>query len=172
MGRWCFNLLCAAFVQIDRTFTPKMPLSPVSTIGGPSYDMKFTIYQDTQTSNWWLAVTDRNITVGYWPKEMLPHLRNGAGEVGCGGTAMAATKRRPPIGSGQYPDDNSDRAAYFRNPHFIRGWLKEVVPSETDPVYEYIGQSGCYGLENGKDTKVGFWGYRFAYGGPGGECGP
>ncbi|KAL6270080.1 hypothetical protein ACE6H2_026991 [Prunus campanulata] len=41
----CFNLLCAAFVQIDRTLTLKMPLSPVSTIGGPSYDMKFTIYQ-------------------------------------------------------------------------------------------------------------------------------
>ncbi|XP_008237003.2 PREDICTED: uncharacterized protein LOC103335750 [Prunus mume] len=168
----CFNLLCAAFVQIDRTFAPKMPLSPVSTIGGPSYDMKVTIYQDTQTSNWWLAVTDRNITVGYWPKEMLPHLRNGAGEVGWGGTAMAATKRSPPIGSGQYPDDNYDRAAYFRNPHFTRGWLKEVVPSETDPVYEYTGQSGCYGLENGKDTKVEFWGYRFEYGGPGGECGP
>ncbi|VVA31517.1 Hypothetical predicted protein [Prunus dulcis] len=78
---------------------------------------------DTQTSNWWLAVTDRNITVGYWPKEMLPHLRNGAGEVGWGGTAMAATKRSPPIGSGQYPDDNYDHAAYFRNLHFMRGWL-------------------------------------------------
>ncbi|CAB4320494.1 unnamed protein product [Prunus armeniaca] len=130
------------------------------------------VVEDTQTSNWWLAVTDRNITVGYWPKKMLPHLRNGAGEVGWGGTAMAATKRSPPIGSGQYPDDNYDRAAYFRNPHFIRVWLKEVVPSETDPVYEYTGQSGCYGLENGKDTKVEFWGYRFAYGGPGGECGP
>ncbi|KAI5314177.1 hypothetical protein L3X38_043353 [Prunus dulcis] len=78
---------------------------------------------DTQTSNWWLAVTDRNITVGYWPKEMLPHLRNGAGEVGWGGTAMAATKRSPPIGSGQYPDDNYDHAAYLRNLHFMRGWL-------------------------------------------------
>ncbi|PQQ03645.1 uncharacterized protein Pyn_25829 [Prunus yedoensis var. nudiflora] len=44
----CFNLLCAAFVQIDRTFTPKMPLSPVSTIGGPSYDMKITINQVNQ----------------------------------------------------------------------------------------------------------------------------
>lgn len=47
---------------------------------------------------------------------------------------MAATKRSPPIGSGQYPDDNYDHAAYFRNLHFMRGWLKEVVPSETDPV--------------------------------------
>ncbi|KAL6270077.1 hypothetical protein ACE6H2_026988 [Prunus campanulata] len=44
----CFNLLCSAFVQIDQTFTPKMPLSPVSTIGGPSYDMKFTVNQVNQ----------------------------------------------------------------------------------------------------------------------------
>ncbi|BFG41501.1 hypothetical protein CerSpe_277750 [Prunus speciosa] len=89
-----------------------------------------------------------------------------------GRNCHGCNKTYPPIGSGQYPDDNYDHAAYFRNLHFMRGWLKEVVPSETDHVYEFIGKSGCYGLENGKDAKVEFWGYKFAYGGPGGECGP
>ncbi|PQQ03653.1 uncharacterized protein Pyn_25837 [Prunus yedoensis var. nudiflora] len=70
---------------------------------------------------------------------------------------MAATKRSPPIGSGQYPDDNYDHAAYFRNLHFMRGWLKEVVPSETDSSFDVghslvharralTAKSGCVGF--------------------------
>ncbi|PQQ03649.1 uncharacterized protein Pyn_25833 [Prunus yedoensis var. nudiflora] len=81
------------------------------SINGDQLPRLYTYWTDTQNIK---LVACCNRQEHYWPKEMLPHLRNGAGEVGWGGTAMAATKRSPPIGSGQYQYENYDRATYFR----------------------------------------------------------
>ncbi|XP_004292028.1 PREDICTED: uncharacterized protein LOC101298862 [Fragaria vesca subsp. vesca] len=167
----CFNLLCHGFVQVDRKFAPKRTrFEPLSTVGGKTYEVKFAIHQDPVTANWWLTMTDWNITVGYWPKEILPHLRAGAGEVGWGGLTMATGKDSPPMGSGQYPDGTTNHAAYFRNLHYLRAWNKPLVPSDKYPVFEFIESTGCYGLQNDKGTRQGYWGYSFLYGGPGGSC--
>ncbi|KAB2635616.1 hypothetical protein D8674_026150 [Pyrus ussuriensis x Pyrus communis] len=167
----CFNLLCAGFVQVDQTVYPGIRLAPVSIVGGKTYETKFTIYQDPHSQNWWFTLSDKNITVGYWPKEIFTNLRNGADEVGWGETAMSGNTLSPPVGSGRYPDENISHAAYFRSLHYMRAWLKELTPTPTDPVREYIGPSGCYGIQNDKDTGSAYWGCRFTYGGPGCDCG-
>ncbi|KAM1106112.1 hypothetical protein ACFX13_003060 [Malus domestica] len=195
----CFDSLCQGFVQIDRNVGPKTRFEPVSSFGGATYDAKFDIYQDYITKNWWLVMTDKNISVGYWPRELVPSLENGSGDVGWGGIAMAPENEDgPPMGSGQYPDGTYAHVGYFRNLHFMKGWheglglsalpfrargehrngktdnpspwMKPRAPRDDDPMWEYPGELSCYGLQNDKDTRDNFWGYRFGFGGPGG-CG-
>ncbi|KAM1006260.1 hypothetical protein ACFX2A_003033 [Malus domestica] len=167
----CFDSLCQGFVQIHRNVGPKTRFEPVSSFGGATYDAKFDIYQDYITKNWWLVMTDKNIGVGYWPRELVPSLENGAGDVGWGGIAMAPENEDgPPMGSGQYPDGTYAHVGYFRNLHFMKGWMKPRAPRDDDPMWEYPGELSCYGLQNDKDTRDNFWGYRFGFGGPGG-CG-
>ncbi|TQE06805.1 hypothetical protein C1H46_007587 [Malus baccata] len=167
----CLDSLCQGFVQIDRNVGPKTRFEPVSSFGGATYDAKFDIYQDYITKNWWLVMTDKNISVGYWPRELVPSLENGAGDVGRGGIAMAPENEDgPPMGSGQYPDGTYAHVGYFRNLRFMKGWMKPRAPRDDDPMWEYPGELSCYGLQNDKDTRDNFRGYRFGFGGPGG-CG-
>ncbi|KAB2603115.1 hypothetical protein D8674_004120 [Pyrus ussuriensis x Pyrus communis] len=167
----CLDSLCQGFVQIDRNVGPKTRFEQMSSFGGATYDAKFDIYQDYITKNWWLVMTDKNISVGYWPRELVPSLENGAGDVGWGGIAMAPENEDvPPMGSGQYPDGTYTHVGYFQNLHFMKGWMKPRAPRDDDPVWEYPGELSCCGLQNDKDTRDNFWGYRFGFGGPGG-CG-
>ncbi|XP_048437112.1 uncharacterized protein LOC103963147 [Pyrus x bretschneideri] len=94
--------------------------------------------RDYITKNWWLVMTDKNISVGYWPRELVPSLENGAGDVGWGGNAMAPENEDgPPMGSGQYPDGTYAHVGYFRNLHFMKGWMEPRAPRDDDPVWEY-----------------------------------
>lgn len=67
-------------------------------------------------------VSDKNVAIGYWPKELVPSLETGAGDVGWGGIAMAqGNENAPPLGSGQYPDGTYQHVGYFRDIHFMKG---------------------------------------------------
>ncbi|CAN6555138.1 unnamed protein product [Malus baccata var. baccata] len=142
-----------------------------TSINGDDSPRVFIYWTDYITKNWWLVMTDKNISVGYWPRELVPSLENGAGDVGRGGIAMAPENEDgPPMGSGQYPDGTYAHVGYFRNLRFMKGWMKPRAPRDDDPMWEYPGELSCYGLQNDKDTRDNFRGYRFGFGGPGG-CG-
>ncbi|EXB37140.1 hypothetical protein L484_018563 [Morus notabilis] len=166
----CYNLLCKGFIQVHPRIGPKSRIIPVSTIGGRTFEMKLLIYQDPMTGNWWLVISTRNEMLGYWPKELVPRLAKAATDVAWGGISLAGKDGiSPPIGSGRYPDGFYDRAAFFRDIKYLRKGLKQVAPSDQDDVVEGVDKSGCYGLQNDKLTRSDYWGYRFAFGGPGGS---
>ncbi len=131
----------------------------------------FFIVQEVSTGSWWLMITTHRHLIGYWPKELLPHLRVGAATVGWGGFANAgSTGISPPMGSGHKPDGHYNHAAYFRDVHFLTSNLAPQVPIHGD-TEEYVDRSGCYGLKNDHNTGIPFLGYAFTFGGPGGHCG-
>lgn len=129
--------------------------------------------QDPVSENWWLQIgTKSNITVGYWPKEIVPGLLNGPEDAGWGGIAMTKeNKDSPSMGSGQFPDGFYDHAAYFREVRYMLKGLEQVIPTYLDSVAEHVDGTGCYALQNDKDTWLQGWHYRFLFGGPRGNFG-
>lgn len=111
----------------------------------------------------------KNILVGYWPKEVVAGLENGAETLAWGGLGTVSSKGGfgPPIGSGYRPDGYYDHAAYFRNVAYMIGNVTQPQsPLDDANITEDIS-SKCYGIENDKNTPTN-WGYRFTFGGPGG----
>ncbi|KAM1242766.1 hypothetical protein ACFX2G_035085 [Malus domestica] len=131
------------------------------------------VYWDPVSENWWLQIGAKsNITVGYWPKEIVPGLLNGAEDAGWGGIAMTKENEdSPPMGGGQFPDGFYDHAAYFKEVRYMLKGLEQVIPTYCDSFTEHADGTGCYALQNDKDTWLEGWRYRFLFGGPGGNCG-
>lgn len=115
-------------------------------------------------------MVEKKIVVGYWPKEVVPELGNGAEIVAWGGLGTVSRGGvGPPIGSGHYPDGYYDHAAYFRNVQYIinnKGSEPKSPPNNAKITEDK--SSKCYGIENDKNTPSALWGYRFTFGGPGG----
>ncbi|XP_031248892.1 uncharacterized protein LOC116106695 [Pistacia vera] len=45
----CYNLFCQGFVQVDPKISLGQILEPVSSYGGPIYDVKIKVFQDRET---------------------------------------------------------------------------------------------------------------------------
>ena len=178
---------------------PGALLSPVSTYNGTTYDLKIRIFQvnlsrttynldtririsgtipayilllvqDPNSQNWVLTVFEDDIVVGYWPKELVPQLLNGAGYVGWGGLAKEGKDgTSPPMGSGHKPDGNFNRATYFKHIRCYTVDLSEIqIPYGSSK--EIVDDTGCYGLQNDMRQSPDLRD-QFLFGGPGGKCG-
>ncbi|KAL3743404.1 hypothetical protein ACJRO7_018667 [Eucalyptus globulus] len=164
----CYNTFCQGFVQVDRVITPNYPLTPVSTYGGPIYELKIEVSQDIATGNWWLRVHDPPINVGYWSKELFVNLRNGSLHAAWGGVAKeSAYGYCPPMGNGHMPDVYTDKAAYFRKVQWMNANGESFHPYKNLP--KVVDTPTCYNLLNLKLMRDP-WGYLFTFGGPGGYC--
>ncbi|XP_030524858.1 uncharacterized protein LOC115737045 [Rhodamnia argentea] len=163
----CYNTFCQGFVQVDRIITPNYPIKPVSTHGGPIYELKVEVSQDLYTGSWWLRICDRN--VGYWPKELFVNLQDGTLTTAWGGVAQESAEGYcPPMGNGVLPDVDYRKAAYFRDVRWMNARGESFPPREAMPV-EVDAAPSCYGLLDLK-LRPDPWGYYFSYGGPGGYC--
>ncbi|TXG53659.1 hypothetical protein EZV62_018915 [Acer yangbiense] len=166
----CYNLLCQGFVIAGSEVAPGSLLSPVSTYNGTTYDLKIRIFQDPNSQNWVLTVFEDDIVVGYWPKELVPHLLNGAGYVGWGGLAKEGKDgTSPPMGSGHKPDGNFNIATYFKHIRCYTVDLSEIQLSYGSSK-EIVDDTGCYGLQNDSRQSPDVRDH-FLFGGPGGKCG-
>ncbi|KAK3183313.1 hypothetical protein Dsin_030599 [Dipteronia sinensis] len=140
------------------------------SIYGDSKPRLFTYWTDTNSHNWVLTVFDDDIVVGYWPKELFPHLLHGTGYVGFGGLAKEGKDRTsPPMGSGHKPDGYYNRATYFKHIRSYTDDLQEVRLSY-ELSQEIADDTGCYGLQNDRKENP-LVRDHFLFGGPGGKCG-
>ncbi|KAI3944465.1 hypothetical protein MKW98_006626 [Papaver atlanticum] len=100
----CYNMLCPGFVQVDPVYTLGEVLRISVDIKNPLY-MHFQVQQDLKTGNWWLFDGPDYSPIGYWPKEIFPHLANNASEIKYGGVAggKVPMKPTPPMGNGKLP---------------------------------------------------------------------
>ncbi|OMO84782.1 hypothetical protein COLO4_21841 [Corchorus olitorius] len=169
----CYNTRCPGFVSTHRKVGPDYPLRPTSTYGGQQYTLTLFIYQDPKTGNWWFGVSNWRIVIGYWPKELLPKLSNGANHVAWGGIAIADKQgNSPPMGSGHLPNSDCMRSCFFKSIKFqnnIRS--KKFLTPNDDATIHYVDKSGCYGIMDTKDCGHKEFHYCFTFGGPGGKCG-
>jgi hypothetical protein len=160
----CYNLDCHAFVQTNPNWTFGGALSPVSTTGGPQYDLEvaFLLYQ----SNWWLFLggTDAGHAVGYYPGSLFGggQLAANAQDIDYGGETIGTTSW-PPMGSGAFADAGWQRAAYQRDIYYFPtsggAQYADLTVSQPSP--------SCYTL--GLFSAAAPWNRYFFFGGPGGN---
>ncbi|XP_020096148.1 uncharacterized protein LOC109715510 isoform X7 [Ananas comosus] len=76
------------------------------------------IFNDPHTGDWWLYREDLAMpqVIGYWPKSLFTTLADSATLIRWGGFVTYSQKETgPPMGSGHYPDELEQKAAYIKN---------------------------------------------------------
>ena len=107
--------------------------------------------------------------VGYWPKEIIPRLVDGATFVSWGGEVYSPlTMLSPAMGGGHFPEEGFGKAAYIMQIKVVRD---DNNSTKFDDPADYAlriwaNQPHCYNAQNGVQ-EAGGWGYYVFYGGPG-----
>ncbi|KAK2376270.1 hypothetical protein QL285_077080 [Trifolium repens] len=170
-NKGCINKRCPDFVQVtvDKPYIGdvRSPSTPIGESGKKSV-VAVKIQRDKSTGNWWLTL-DENIRVGYWPKELFTHLREGASGVRFVGQVYAAPNLPyPPMGSGRLPKEGYANTALFGKLMTIDVESSQVDVNPGDMKSYNDANSNCYDLKyyEYSGTK-----YRqaFLFGGPGGQ---
>jgi hypothetical protein len=161
----CYNLDCAAFVQINGSYTLGGAWARYSTRGGTQYD--FTVLWEFFQGNWWLGISGRNpmVWVGYYPGSIYRggQLTVNAQAITYGGETVGSTSW-PPMGSGGWANQSFGYAAYQRQVFYIdttytSQWAN-LTAQQPSPCYSVNGPTW-----GGNQT----WGIYFYFGGPGGR---
>ncbi|KAI4294919.1 hypothetical protein MLD38_040791 [Melastoma candidum] len=163
----CYDLLCPGFVQTDPIFPLGSILPVISVYKGSQTDITVKIYQDTETLNWWLLVSTREIPLGYWPRELFTHLDECATDLSFGGTVKNIPGLSYPLmGYGFFPLYDIFRSAYFKNIKYIGSDRLAVTPLK-EQTFKSENSPECYRVLNiGLTTLTG---YTITYGGHGGQ---
>ncbi|KAF9623588.1 hypothetical protein IFM89_003378 [Coptis chinensis] len=169
--RGCFNHLCQGFVQTNQQYSLGVPFNNGSTYGDNNQmEIHLMIYQDPINWNWWLTIPERNVTIGYWPAEIIPNLRQGASIIAWGGQAIGLPNGfSPEMGSGHFPDGNYRHGCYFRQIHFVNA--TNVLEKPYLNMATFVDNNNCYDVKYDGIALNPDFNYGFVFGGPGGWCG-
>ncbi|XP_042448091.1 uncharacterized protein LOC122032841 [Zingiber officinale] len=121
---------------------------------------------DYKTGNWWVTCNNE-ISLGYFPKELLPKMEDNALLVQLGGFVNSPLNvPSPPMGSGHPSNEGFNKAAYFIEVQFVdeHDNLFDPYPPDLHPradISDYYSVADNH-YANDKDKYV------FAYGGAGG----
>lgn len=120
--------------------------------------------QDPHRGNWWLQLGSGPL-VGYWPSLLFTHLGGHANMVQFGGEVVnsrpSGSHTPTQMGSGHFPREGFNRAAYFRNVQVVDGDNSLVPAAALRLVADH---PGCYDIQGASNRA---WGNYFYYGGPG-----
>ncbi|XP_062075962.1 protein neprosin-like [Humulus lupulus] len=160
----CYNVLCPGFVQVSTEVVLGQVLTP-STYNGVQSDMQISIYQDRPTENWWLMYEGKQ--VGYWPKEIIPRLVDGATVVSWGGQVYSPVGRpTPAMGSGGLPDQGFGKSAFIMRIKVDKDYNHpQFIDPQKDDLSILTTQPKCYNSQFGYQAAAA-WGYYSFFGGP------
>ncbi|KAL6639879.1 hypothetical protein ACP70R_022474 [Stipagrostis hirtigluma subsp. patula] len=160
----CYNHNCRGFVQTTNKIAIGAAITPESVYNGRQFDITLMLWKDPKHGHWWLQLGS-GLVVGYWPSYLFTHLARHANMVQFGGevvnTRPAGSHTATQMGSGHFPSEGFDRAAYFRNLQVV-DWDNNLIPAVNLKLL--ADHPGCYGIQGGSN---GYWGSYFYYGGPG-----
>ncbi|XP_037451023.1 uncharacterized protein LOC119321447 [Triticum dicoccoides] len=116
-NRICPDHDCGAFVQVSSSVGLGGRLKPVSIYGGPQYIIDVAIFKDPVTKHWWVSYGEKNIHIGYWPKEIFHFMRDQFNYALWGGYVQGptASSDSPQMGSGHFASEERGKAAVVRN---------------------------------------------------------
>ncbi|KAL6876333.1 hypothetical protein ACP4OV_012905 [Aristida adscensionis] len=160
----CYNHNCRGFVQTTNKIAIGAAITPASVYNGRQFDITLMIWKDPKHGHWWLELGP-GLVVGYWPSHLFTHLARHANMVQFGGeiinTRPSGSHTATQMGSGHFPGEGFDRAAYFRNLQVV-DWDNSLIPPAS--LKFLADHPGCYDVRGGSN---GYWGSYFYYGGPG-----
>ncbi|TXG65882.1 hypothetical protein EZV62_007157 [Acer yangbiense] len=165
----CYNLMCPGFIQVHPKYHVGSPYKPISVTGGKIYITQPMIYKDPESGNWWLLL-DTGVRIGYWPKEILPHLSKAATFVQYGGlTYSSPNGLSPPMGNGRFPTRNIHESCFFAQLQTVNKF-NDLVSIEQDSLQKVVDNTNCYDAKHW-GNRYGTLAQTFSFGGPGGICG-
>ncbi|CAJ2665079.1 unnamed protein product [Trifolium pratense] len=167
VGQYSSSLICVASGQPNEN-NICAGLSVYPALYGDSQPRITTQWLDNSTGNWWLTL-DEIVQVGYWPKELFPHLSEGASLVRFMGQVYASPNLvNPPMGSGKLPKEGYANAALFGKLMTIdsESTQSDVEPEDMKPYSD--ANSDCYDLLYYKYSGPKYR-QAFLFGGPGGQ---
>uniref|UniRef100_A0A0D3EK32 Neprosin PEP catalytic domain-containing protein n=1 Tax=Oryza barthii TaxID=65489 RepID=A0A0D3EK32_9ORYZ len=160
----CYNLHCSGFVQTNNRIAIGAAISPTSVYNGRQFDISLLIWKDPRRGHWWLQLGSGPL-VGYWPSSLFTHLGGHANMVQFGGevvnTRPSGSHTPTQMGSGHFPREGFNRAAYFRNLQVV-DWDNNLLPAAA--LRLVADHPSCYNIQGGYNRA---WGNYFYYGGPG-----
>lgn len=160
----CYNHNCRGFVQTTNKIAIGAAITPESAYNGRQFDITLMIWKDPKHGHWWLELGP-GLVVGYWPSHLFTHLAQHANMVQFGGeivnTRPSGSHTATQMGSGHFPSEGFDRAAYFRNLQVV-DWDNSLIPASNFKLL--ADHPGCYDIQGGFNS---YWGNYFYYGGPG-----
>ena len=157
----CYNLECAAFVQVAESGILGAGFDSVSTVGGDQqeFSARFSLY----AGNWWLAINDT--WIGYYPGSIYKggQMTKFAQEIKFG-TESVGTTVWPAEGSGEWSTSGWGNAAYQRNLFYadMNGMLLWDTLQPVNP------SPACYSASGPLSDSTAGWELYFFVGGPGG----
>ncbi|XP_062232720.1 protein neprosin-like [Phragmites australis] len=160
----CYNHNCRGFVQTTNKIAIGAAITPESVYNGRQFDITLMIWKDPKHGHWWLEL-GQGLVVGYWPSYLFTHLARHSNMVQFGGevvnTQPSGSHTATQMGSGHFPSEGFDRAAYFRNLQVV-DWDNNLIPAANLKIL--ADHTGCYDIQGGSNAE---WGSYFYYGGPG-----
>ncbi|KAL5063395.1 hypothetical protein RYX36_025132 [Vicia faba] len=159
----CYNLKCPGFVQTNKAIALGAAISPISTYNGKQFEISLSVWKDVKTGHWWLRFGDK--ILGYWPSSLFTNLKGVATMIEWGGEIVnlhypeASTTQ---MGSGHFPDEGLQKAAYFSRIQVLDSKSHWNQPKD---LQNYADSPNCYSVTTGGDVPD--WGSYFYYGGPG-----
>ncbi len=158
----CYNLDCAAFVQVADSGDLGAGFSNYSALGGAQYEFVAQYY--LFNGNWWLGI--QGTWIGYYPGSIYHggQLASHATEIEFG-TEGVGTTLWPPEGSGDASSKAFGYAAYQRNLFYLNTSATSIWDSLTpeDP------SPKCYSISGPYSSSSSGWTVYFYEGGPGGS---
>ncbi|CAL5038500.1 unnamed protein product [Urochloa decumbens] len=160
----CYNHNCRGFVQTTNKIAIGAAITPESVYNGRQFDITLMLWKDPKHGHWWLELGS-GLVVGYWPSYLFTHLARHANMVQFGGEVVnnwpSGSHTATQMGSGHFPSEGFDRAAYFRNLQVV-DWDNNLIPAASLKLL--ADHPGCYDIQGGSNS---YWGSYFYYGGPG-----
>jgi hypothetical protein len=166
----CYNLDCAAFVQVNSNWALGASFSHYSTPGGTQYE--FELQWQLSGGNWWLFLAGSGTpqAVGYYPTTLYGNgqLANFATEIDYGGEVVGTTSW-PQMGAGVPASRGFRHAAYQRQ--IFYGDLSAATHWSTLTPYaspRLRGRGSCYSILFTPASAGSTWDSYFFFGGAGG----
>jgi Neprosin len=156
----CYNLDCAAFVQVNHNWYFGSGFANYSVYGGAQYSLPMQWY--LYAGNWWLQLGGQ--WVGYYPGSIYGggQMSRNAQLIEYGGETVGSWIW-PPMGSGQFANTGWTHAAYQRTI-----WYRDTASSTHWAGLTAAQPSpSCY-TDAGPAWGGAGWGIYFFFGGPGG----
>lgn len=155
-----YNLDRGEFIQTSSAWTLGGVLTPWSAIGGPIQEIE--VAYRLADGRWWLYLN--NSAVGYYPATQYNDgpMESFATSIDYGGETMGS-ESWPPMGSGQFADAGTNRAASHRDIYYYPANGSSPVLADLSPEQP----SGCYTINCLSAAPP--WNRYFFFGGTGGS---
>lgn len=154
-----YNLEGNAFSQTNTNWKLGGTITPVSSVGGPQFDMIFEWFFINRA--WWLYLNKR--AVGFYPASLFGGgtLSRFADALLIGGE-VSGNNSWSAMGSGLFAEQGLGRSAYIRNAHQMdmSGNIHDMQMTQV------VTSPNCYHVQEAQEEN---WGAAFFYGGPGGR---